>query len=722
MNLAKTLLVIGTGNYQYPGILKAKQMGLTVIGTDYDPNAIGAKDCDHFYVIDVKNKEENLKIAQKHKIDGVVSFATEIAVPTVSYIAERLNLPGIDYETAINATNKLKMRQIFEKERIPSVKFFEVTTLESLIEAVDDIGFPAVLKPADSSGSRGVTVIHSKEELSNAYNRAIGYSREESCIVEEFFEGIECTIEGFSYKGNHTVLAISQKEKPETKYRVATELFYPPTFTKDKIDKIEKTVTNAVVALGIDNGMTHTEVIINESGDLMVVEVAARGGGFGISNKIIEFISGFDPITALILLSIGENIEVNVETHNSAILKFYAPTPGILEKIIGVEKLKDIQNTEVEFFINEGEVIPPLMTDGSRTASIISWGKNREEVSKHVSEVEEAIEFKITPLDLVFLSFGNKKYGLGHISRDRAILSLLRKEGKKIIAIQNTNPFNFDDILLKEESSYEKFLEAVSTDIQEINSHVLLLDLPFNEILLKHLPKLSQGEYNRKIIAMDFFDYQSKDVEVVINLVNHYLNNQNSTKVEIYSGIEYSIIRDDFGSLRTTKKLNITEKDNIKVLITCGTSDPKKRTIDAVKQCEKWQKRGVELDITIVLGHLNELKIEGNYDILTSPESFPTLLSQADLALISGGTTALEACFLGTPIIIYHQTKEEIVFSEWLEEKGVAIPFDSPHIDEILNVDYRKNIIDKQWEEVDGLGAQRIVDVISKTINLIKKE
>lgn len=407
--MTKTLLVIGAGEYQLPGIIKAKKMGLKVISTDFNPNAIGFEHSDDHYVIDVKNKEENLKIAEKHNIDGVLSFATEIAVPTVAYIAEKLNLHGIRYEAAINATNKLKMRAIFKKHNVPSIKFFEITTLKTLFKVGNDLGYPFVFKPADSSGSRGVTIIYSIDEIADAFSRAMNYSISKKCIAEEFFEGIESTIEGFSYKGEHTVLAISQKKKPETKYRVAMELFYPPTFNKEIIKKIEKAVTDAVVALGINNGMTHSEVIVNDKGNLTIVEVAARGGGFGISNKIIEYITGFDPITALILLSIGEEIKIEAKTNNSAILKFYTPEPGIINKIEGKEKLNNIMNTEVEFFINEGEIVPLLTTDGSRTASIISWGKDRKQVQLQVDQVESAIKFRISPLPLPKTSYSKIK-------------------------------------------------------------------------------------------------------------------------------------------------------------------------------------------------------------------------------------------------------------------------------------------------------------------------
>ena len=717
VKLVKKLLVIGAGKYQLPGIIKAKEMGLEVIVTDYDSNAIGFKHCDHFYVIDVKDKEENLIIAKKHSINGVVSFESEVTVRTVAYIAEKLNLPGIDLETALNATSKLRMRKLFKKFNAPSVDFFEITSLGSLYNAADALGFPFVLKPADSSGSRGVKIIDSVEDIPDAYRSAVDYSTSGTCIAEMFFEGIECTIEGFSYKGDHTILAISQKKKPETKYRVATELFYPPTFSDETITDIKFAVNSAVKALGINDAMTHTEVIVNDKGDLILVEVAARGGGFNISNKIIECITGFDPISALIKLSIGEDINIDIKTQNSAILKFYAPNPGILEKIEGIGKLKEIKNTEVDFLIKEGEIIPPLMTDGSRTASLISWGKTREEVINQVKQVENIIKFKISALDCVIVSFGNNQYGLGHLSRIRSLISLLKTNNFKIITIQNVNPFNLSDISIKNEKTYEKYLKIVSDEVQKINSHILLLDLPFNDILLNELPNIAKSDFNRKVIALDYFDYQSNYIDVAINLVNHNLTKLDNVKIVLHSGIEYAIIREAFWLLRKEFKKEKEDFDLLDVLISFGGSDPKGLTKEGIKLCENWKKMDINLNITIVLGAFSKVNIKGDHTILRSPPDFPSILAKSDIALTSGGITSLEACFVGTPIVVFPQVPEHKTFFKWLENQGLAVCFDSPDLIKILNNNFRERMITNQMQKVDGKGAIRIIAIIKQILN-----
>lgn len=400
--MTKKILVVGAGTYQVPIIRKAKELGLQVIATDFNPEAEGFAFCDNYEVLDVKDKQGNLNIARKYKIDGVVSFATEIAVKTVAYVAKEMVLPGVSVEAAHNSTNKIQMRKIFEENNLPTVSFCEVSSLETAFEAAEKLGFPFVLKPAESSGSRGVTVITAENQIPEAFTSAQNHATEKKlCLAEAFFEGLECTIEGFSNKGEHTILAISEKKKPETKYRVATELFYPPSFAEHIVHHIEDVINKAVEVLGIEIGSTHSEVIVNlETEELIIVEVAARGGGFGISDKIIQYITGFDPVEALIKTAIGEDVSLENLTLNSAILKFFTPTfeSVILDKIITKPGLADVKNTEIEFFIKEGEIIPVLTTDGSRTGSIISWAKTPEEVKKQVQEAESLIEFKLSPL------------------------------------------------------------------------------------------------------------------------------------------------------------------------------------------------------------------------------------------------------------------------------------------------------------------------------------
>src|SRR3989338_3482355 len=100
--MKKTLLCVGAGIYQVPGIQKARQMGLKVVAVDGNQQAEGFTFADQHHTLNVLDVQAVLKIAQENNADGVMTIASDICVPTVAAVAEALKLPGISREAARN--------------------------------------------------------------------------------------------------------------------------------------------------------------------------------------------------------------------------------------------------------------------------------------------------------------------------------------------------------------------------------------------------------------------------------------------------------------------------------------------------------------------------------------------------------------------------------------------------------------------------------------------
>lgn len=391
--MKKTIMFVGAGEYQLPGIKKAKEMGLRVVATDYDKNAPGLKVADVPVVLDVKDIEDSIEIAKANKIDGVLTIASDIAVPTVATVADELGLPGISPEVARIATNKALMRECFVEHGVPSPKFREVRTLDEVREAVKAIGFPVVVKPVDNAGSRGVSKVDNLEEVSAAFNHAKTNSKSGEVIAEEFINGIECSMEGMTYKSETEILALSEKKKPEGHYQVATDITYPPSFSDEVIEDIKNVAKQAIKSIGINMGPTHTEIILTPQLKPMLVEVAARGGGFGTFSDIIPLVSGVDAVAANIKMCLGQEPDIKPKYKKGVVLRFFAPPEGILKTVIGFEEAKTIENVKVDLFKKVGDTIPPLATDGDRTGYILAWGETRREAIKKADTVESRVNF-----------------------------------------------------------------------------------------------------------------------------------------------------------------------------------------------------------------------------------------------------------------------------------------------------------------------------------------
>jgi biotin carboxylase len=396
--MTKTIMFIGAGPFQLPGIKKAKEMGLQVVATDKDSNAQGLKIADFSYAADIKDVDTCLSIAKKHKIDGVLTVSTEMGVPTVAAISAELGLPGISPETAKKARNKELMRNAFLKAGVPSPEFRVVNSVDEAKKAVKEVGYPAIIKPTESAGNRGVIVIKCSSDIEESFSIAQKYSSDHRSIVEEFMVGTETTVEGFTYNNKDYVLAMSDKIKYNSQYRVATNLTYPPDFPVETLKRIEEVAKSAVRAIGIEMGPTHTEIIVTKEGPKLV-EIAARGGGFKIFTDIVRLASGFDLLKGSINMAVGNEVHVEIaepKFAKGAVLRFFTPPCGKVSKIEGISAAKAINGIfELEVFIKEGGIIPPLRSAGDRVGYLISYAENRKEALRVADKAEKTVKFQV---------------------------------------------------------------------------------------------------------------------------------------------------------------------------------------------------------------------------------------------------------------------------------------------------------------------------------------
>lgn len=393
----KKIQVIGAGKYQLPAIIKAKEKGLSVIATDRDPDAYGRRYADYFEVADVKDGEANLSIARKYQIDGVISIVSELGVKTTSYVAKHMGLPGLDSEAAEHVTNKLKMKTRLAEEGIPVAEFTPINRLDDIEEVIKRRGFPFVLKPVDNAGSRGVMRIDNTVDIEDAFKKGLAHSFSGTLIAEDFIDGIEFTIEAISYNREHSILAVSEKKRIPFPHCVSIDLTYPPSVAGDIQQKIKELVYRTLNALGVDNGASHSEVMIDQKGSLYLVETAGRGGGYGVFSDIIRLVSGVDAVEQSINITMGFPVDLNQRFNNAAVLRFFTLREGKLVAVKNLEKARQIKGVYmIDIFIKVGEDIGPIVSDGTRPGMVITSAETREEAIRIADEVEDRVEFVVS--------------------------------------------------------------------------------------------------------------------------------------------------------------------------------------------------------------------------------------------------------------------------------------------------------------------------------------
>ena len=344
--IRKKLAIIGASYLQKPLVLKAKEMHIYTICFAWEDGAVCKDICDEFYPISITEKEEILKVCTELKIDGILSIASDVAVPTVNYIANKLNLIGNSLKSSNLSTNKYLMRQAFKKCNIPVPKFIKINKGFDLNE-VSKLRYPIIVKPVDRSGSKGITVLKDIDGIKKAIDYALMESFVGQAIIEEFILGEEISVEGISYNGRHHIITYTDKITTGFPHFVELEHHQPSKYLNTELqEKIDQIVLKGLDSLYIKNGASHSECIITSDNDIYLTEIGARMGGDFIGSDLVELSTGYDFLKGVIKISLGQIEEIKKGPNLYSGVYFYTNQS---------QEVKDIFE-EKHFSIIKGEI------------------------------------------------------------------------------------------------------------------------------------------------------------------------------------------------------------------------------------------------------------------------------------------------------------------------------------------------------------------------------
>lgn len=294
----KKLAIIGASTGQLPICLKAKELGYETHCFAWEQGAVCKDVVNFFYPISITDVDRIVSKCKELHIDGVVSNASETTAIVVSDVSERLGLTGTPYETIQKLHDKYYVRKITSNInglRTPKVYKYS---------GKDEGMYPCIVKPIAGRAKMGVTFVNNAQE----FRRAIEYSTNASAsdiIVEEFIEGKELSVECISYKGEHFVLQVTDKDSSSAPHFVELGHHQPADISSELRLKIEGVVLNILSRIGYTNGASHIELKYNGDNNIYLIEANLRGGGDNISNKLVQMSSGFDYLRCMIEVALG---------------------------------------------------------------------------------------------------------------------------------------------------------------------------------------------------------------------------------------------------------------------------------------------------------------------------------------------------------------------------------------------------------------------------------
>ncbi len=394
------MLIIGGGVFQVPAIKTAKSMGLKVVVTDYNPEAEGMLLAD--YPIEVSTRNiNNLTVntaKQFHRacpLDGVMTVGTD-ASQTVAAVADALNLPGIPFEVAERATDKIKMRQVLKEKGVPVPDFRPIWTLEECQQAIQDMPLPLVIKPCDNMGARGVRKIERLDDLISAFREAKEASISGKLILEEFMEGPELSLDALVFEGSIHITGVADRIIERAPYFVEIGHTLPSALPEKQQSRAVAVFKQAIFALGIDIGAAKGDIKITPEGP-KIVEIAARLSGGWMSAYTYPLSTGVNLYKAAIQIALGETpTDLKPKTSLVSAERSLLPPPGKILSIQGVEEARKIKGVKEIILMKEaGDMAEEPRSNLGKVGYVITVGKTREEAIRINDLAREILKIEI---------------------------------------------------------------------------------------------------------------------------------------------------------------------------------------------------------------------------------------------------------------------------------------------------------------------------------------
>ena len=315
----KRILILGAGEMQMPIIQKALESSIYTIVVDSNSEAPGLFIANKAALISTLDLEKILRFAKEENINGILT-TSDAPVNSVALVAEELSLPAMTVNVARICTDKFLQRSFLRDHGIKT-PIFKLIGDVSEIKAIDS--FPMVIKPVDSSASRGVKKVGCSNELKLQYPKTKEYSKLGKIIVEEYLEGREFSVETITQFGITTIIAITEKliNKSDKGFFVESAHLIPARISEEEHVLISNEVMRFIAALGLDNSPTHTEVILNSDG-AYIIESGCRLGGDYITSDLVPLSTGVDMLGNLLSLSLGYKVNVQHKYERVAAVQF----------------------------------------------------------------------------------------------------------------------------------------------------------------------------------------------------------------------------------------------------------------------------------------------------------------------------------------------------------------------------------------------------------------
>ncbi|MGH8676549.1 MAG: ATP-grasp domain-containing protein [Burkholderiales bacterium] len=395
---SRTLLVLGASIYQMATIRRARELGYRVLSADNVAHNPGHVHASKSFLVDIVDRDAVLQLARRERVDGIVAPCTDAGVPTASFVAQALGLPAPPLRASEIAVSKSSFRR-FQRERGEPSPECLVGDERLEIARSEFAAGPWIVKPDASSGSKGVFIVRSPQELRARLQQALAFSRSGRVVAERFLEGRQGTCEGILKDGRIAAAWLLDRQTAAPPYVATHGHFVPTSLDLPAQRAVLARIESAWAKLGVRSGLFDCDFVLSE-GTVFVLELSPRLGGNSIA-RLLQFAAGFDPLEYIIRCACGEPCPLPDPrlTRACAIVLLGTPQRGVLRYDLGeLQRLREEPWVAwLEIDIPAGAPVEPFINGRHRVGEALVVADDRGQLESRVGELKARLALGAEP-------------------------------------------------------------------------------------------------------------------------------------------------------------------------------------------------------------------------------------------------------------------------------------------------------------------------------------
>ena len=399
--MRKRVLMLGGSIYQTYAIKEAVRQGHYVITCDYLPNNPGHKYAHEYHNVSTTDKEAVLALAKSLKVDGIVAYASDPAAPTAAYVCEKLNLPTSPYKSVEILSKKHLFRQYLSEHgfNVPKAKSYR--TFDEAEKDIDNFHLPVMVKPVDSSGSKGINKLTDKSQLKDFVDDALSYSRDKVFLIEEFIikNGPQISGDAFTVDGKLVFHCFGNEfysTRVDKDFAPLGEC-WPTIMPQVVIDTLVADLQRLITSLGMKSNAYNVEAIYGEDGKVYILELGARSGG-SLIPQVTALATGVDMVPYVIKAALGEDCS---DLHMAPVMGYwsnYMAHANESGRYVGIEYEETFKkNNLIDFVtdIKEGDFVHKYRDAQDCVGELMLKFETKEQMDEMIENMDKYVQIKV---------------------------------------------------------------------------------------------------------------------------------------------------------------------------------------------------------------------------------------------------------------------------------------------------------------------------------------